>query len=426
MKRLVLGLAAVGLIGGAIAWSGGQNPNRPEFDFPSEKRNPATHLKLNNGPDDFQFAVVSDRTGGHRPQVFARAVEQLNLLQPEFVMSVGDLIEGYTQDKKLLARQWRELQTYTARLQMPFFYVGGNHDLANKAQGEVWKERFGRTYYEFVYKGVLFLCLDSEDPPGKSISAAQIAWLKKVLEDNKSAKWTLVFLHKPFWFYPNHEKFGWGEVEKLLHGRNYSVFAGHLHQYNKAVRQGMNHYTLATTGGVSTLRGVDHKEFDHVVWVTMKKDGPVLANVLLDGVLREDLATIPSDEEGVAELYRRPVYPVAARITYKGEPLVGARVALQGIGKERGQPYADGFSDAEGRVRFSTYRAFDGVPAGEYALLVEMRKPYFNPDGSRGKDQFGGRFATPAKSPFTFTVKATADNKLTLDITGDEKPKEDK
>ena len=35
---------------------------------------PWTSLKLNNDPDQFQFAVVSDRTGGHRDKVFSRAV----------------------------------------------------------------------------------------------------------------------------------------------------------------------------------------------------------------------------------------------------------------------------------------------------------------------------------------------------------------
>ena len=51
---------------------------------------PWNHLNLNNDPDNFQFAIVTDRTGGHRPGVFEDAVHKLNLLQPEFVMSVGD------------------------------------------------------------------------------------------------------------------------------------------------------------------------------------------------------------------------------------------------------------------------------------------------------------------------------------------------
>src|SRR5262245_54143087 len=91
MRRLLLGLGAVGLLAAAVAWSG-PGGAKPDLEFRSEKQNPVTHLKLNNDPGEFQFAVVSDRTGGHRAKVFSRAVKQLNLLQPEFVVSVGDLI----------------------------------------------------------------------------------------------------------------------------------------------------------------------------------------------------------------------------------------------------------------------------------------------------------------------------------------------
>src|SRR4051794_11661139 len=144
MKRILVALGAVAVVGVALAWSQSQpKASKADLDFTVEKRNPVTHLKLNNGPSEFQFAVVSDRTGGHRPKVFSRAVEQINLLQPEFVVSVGDLVEGYTSDKQRIAREWKEFQTYVGKLQMPFFYVPGNHDLANKTMLGVWKEKFG-------------------------------------------------------------------------------------------------------------------------------------------------------------------------------------------------------------------------------------------------------------------------------------------
>jgi hypothetical protein len=89
---------------------------------------------------------------------------------------------------------------------------------------------------------------------------------------------TLVALHRPIWSEANREKSaGWkGE---LLAGRKYTAFAGHVHRYQKIVRNGMNHYQFATTGGSSRMRGTRDGEFDHIVWVTMKKDGPVLANI---------------------------------------------------------------------------------------------------------------------------------------------------
>src|SRR5258707_8537837 len=80
--------------------------------------------------------------------------------------------------------------------------------------------------------------------------------------------------------------------------RPYHVFCGHRHRYQKYVRNGRNYYQLATTGGFSRLRGVAEGEFDHVIWVTMKEDGPVLANLLLDGIYSESLSQPETSEPG--------------------------------------------------------------------------------------------------------------------------------
>src|SRR5262245_18863144 len=188
MKRLALGGLACVLLAAAVVFSQNQpattnssSPMRVEVG----ERNPWTHLRLNNDAGDFKFVIVSDRTGGHREKIFSRAVEQINLLQPEVVLSVGDLIEGYTTDADKAGREWREFQAFVNNLQMPFFYVPGNHDITNPFMQQLWEEKFGKRYYHFVYKEVLFLVLCSEDPPGKSaVSAEQAAFAKKVLEEN--------------------------------------------------------------------------------------------------------------------------------------------------------------------------------------------------------------------------------------------------
>src|SRR5215212_3713158 len=124
MRFLLLAAVAVAALVAAAALS--QPGSRRaataggELQVAAEGRNPWTHLRLNNNPDDFQFVIVSDRTGGHREKVFSRAVEQINLLQPEFVLSVGDLIEGYSTDADDVEKQWREFQGFASKLQMPF------------------------------------------------------------------------------------------------------------------------------------------------------------------------------------------------------------------------------------------------------------------------------------------------------------------
>jgi hypothetical protein len=403
---LVLGVA--GLLGAAVAWSGSEGPPAG-FDFPNGGRKLVSRPQPNDEPDAFQFAIVSDRTGGHRSRVFSRAVEQLNLLQPEFVLSVGDLIEGYTTDHERLTKEWREFQRYVTRLQMPFFYVPGNHDLSNVTEEKLWKEKFGRRYYDFRYKGVLFLMLNSEDVPGKeegNISAEQLAFVKKSLETNRDARWILVFLHKPMWIWPDPEKSGWLAVERALGDRPHTAFAGHVHRYQKFVRNGHNYYQLATTGGGSKMRGKERGEFDHIVWVTMKKDGPVLANVLLDGVLPEDLRPIETGEEAAPDYYRKPTQPARGKVLFEGRPVAGAEVVLQSQVKEPRAPRADAVTGADGSFILSTYTADDGAPVGEYAVTIVWRKPPYDPSGKPGKNLLPARYAKTDTSELKATIKA--------------------
>lgn len=282
----------------ALSWltAFAQNPTITIQKF--ESATPYTHLDLNKNASDFQFAVVTDRTGGHRPGVFMDGVRKLNLLQPEFVMSVGDLIEGYTEDKNTLNAEWAEFDAFVDSLEMPFFYVPGNHDITNEVMEKLWVEKFGATYYHFIYQDVLFLCLNSEDQKrgaGRgTISDEQYDYIKQTLEENAEVKWTLVFLHQPLWVQENTER--WPEVEELLSSRRHNVFAGHYHHYVADDRNNGKYIMLATTGGGSALRGPQLGEFDHFMWVTMKETGPIIANIALNGVFDEDLFTAQSAE----------------------------------------------------------------------------------------------------------------------------------
>jgi hypothetical protein len=290
MRALCLALCAIACAGA------------PQIEAPPT-RGPAPWTGLAPADDarDFAFAVVSDRTYGHREGVFERAVDTLNLLSPAFVVSVGDLIEGGTEDAAELDTMWAEFDAIVARLRVPFFRVPGNHDYGNPAMAREWVRRFGPSYYSFVYKDVLFLALNSElfssyANPGHPVEGGdtqpeQMRFIERTLAEHREARWTVVMLHQPFWDTPG-EHADWDRVEAWLGDRPYTVLAGHFHRYVQQSRHGREYITLATTGGGSRLRGIDRGEFDHVMLVTMRADGPVIANLLLDGVHGADVYTL--------------------------------------------------------------------------------------------------------------------------------------
>jgi hypothetical protein len=426
MKRILISVLVVGLLVGAFAISSGPKSAQSDLQIDIENRNPWTHLRINNAPESFHFVVVSDRTGGNRARIFSQAMEQINLLQPTFVVSVGDLIQGYTKDAAILAGQWKELQTYTSKLQMPFFYVPGNHDVANPTEADVWKERFGRRYYHFLYKDVLFLAVNSDDPnedkeKGKLLPE-QIEYFAKVLKENTNFRWTFVCVHKPLWTQTNLDTNGWLELEKALNGRNYTVFAGHIHRYQKFVRQGMNYYQLATTGGASRLRGLRYGEFDHIAWVTVKKNAdPMIANIMLDGIFPENLRKPITDEEGVPIYNRKPVHPVRGKVMIDGVPAANVQLAFwrPDPKDKKGQKMVrvtDAFVEADGSYAMTTYMLDDGMEIGDYKVTATLREPFFEPSGKLGKNTLPARYATYEATGLRASVKAGV-NVLDFDLT---------
>ena len=314
-RRIIILLVAL-VAGGVMNTSHAQEVFRGD-----QESKPYTHLNFQNNPDNFQFAVIGDLTGGNRPGVFPAAVDLLNLLQPDFVMSVGDFIEGYDEDEALLKTWWDEVDESANHLDMPLFFVMGNHDVNLPPSEKVWFERVGakRGYSHFVYKDVLFLLMSTDNPPksdpgpeltdkyekvktGKvsseegraiveeleawagavNISDTQVEYFKKVLADNPKVRWTIGFMHAPAWSQSDPGNFA--KIETLLADRPYTMFAGHTHTYDYAYRNGRDYITMGMTGGLAPAHATTGN-MDHVAWVTMTEDGPVISNLLLNGIL---------------------------------------------------------------------------------------------------------------------------------------------
>ena len=135
----------------------------------------AAQLELPVEEEAFLFALFGDRTGGPAAgiAVLADEVEDVNLVEPDFVMTVGDLINGYNEQPQWM-EQMTEFKTTMDELLMPWFPVAGNHDVywrgsGPRPEGEHegnYEMHFGPLWYAFEHKGSMFIVLytDEGDP----------------------------------------------------------------------------------------------------------------------------------------------------------------------------------------------------------------------------------------------------------------------
>jgi len=287
---------------------------------------PWTNKLFANDSREFHFAIISGRTGHAQEGIFPAAMAKLNLLRPEFVMSVGNFIEGFTRSKEFTETQWKHVESLVDTLDVPLFYVAGNHDVSNVQGAQVWQDRRGPHYYWFLYRDVLFLCLSTEYPNSGMISAEQIAYFRKVVSAHSKVRWTHVFLNRPLW-QAGQDANGWSEFEKLLGQRDYTVFSGYIHQYLKVRRNGQDHYLLSSTGArVAPETDPEFGRFHHVTWVTMTRAGPRIANILVDGILPDNVRDIEKADRN-ARLFRNSYVAMGPMYTGDG-PFTGGQTSV--------------------------------------------------------------------------------------------------
>ncbi|MEF2968567.1 metallophosphoesterase [Paenibacillus sp. M1] len=295
--------------------------------------------------DNFSFAVMGDRCGMMTAGVFEQGLELLKDLGPDFVLFVGDLVEGYWKDAANAREEWEYIDAQIAVTGLPFFQTVGNHDYGTQAMVDVWRERKGMDYYAFRVGDYLYLVLNTEDPfdpmsdefidlvksatekvhrdpentlqymkefydeivsqltpeqmKGMSqvnvgISEQQLAFAEKVLAEHADAKHTFVSMHKPGW---KAESAEFARIEALLGDRPYTVFAGHFHSLEFSRQDNRTYIQLGRTGAAAhgTTRGDDNL----VLWVNVRGGEISYRVVHLDGVT--DAAAYPPHAHGHEE-----------------------------------------------------------------------------------------------------------------------------
>jgi 3',5'-cyclic AMP phosphodiesterase CpdA len=267
------------------------------YGIPAAAQSPAHSEKPVYQPEDtFQFVIVSDLWGGNRPGVFDTAVQHIKDLQPSFVISVGDLIDGVGQDGSSVKSEWDHFDALIEPLGSRFYYVPGNHDIAKPVLRESYGPNVGDPYYSFDFGGCHFVVMNSSDGPNlkPGFGEDQLKFVRDDLARNKNAAHTFLFVHHPL-FQPakrgaaaSKTESPWAEVMKTLGDRPHTVFAGHTHRYAHSEHAGNDYYVLATTGAGGGDQDTAIR-FDCITLVTVRKGNPSVKTVKLSGFVPKDV-----------------------------------------------------------------------------------------------------------------------------------------
>ena len=308
----------------------------------TDRQNPRL-LPLPKDEDSFHFIIFGDRTGGppEGVKVLAQAVEDTNLLDPDLVMTVGDLVQGYNAQGTWMT-EMTEYRGIMDGLKMPWFPVAGNHDIYWRGQDrpalehqQNYEQHFGPLWYWFEHKKCGFLVLFSDegdlatpdkqrdfgDPAQQKFSEAQLAWLKQSLDAMKPLEHVFVFMHHPRWaadIYPGNN---WDKVHQLLvaNGNVSACFAGHIHRLRyDGVKDGIEYFALAATGAHIPGEYPDLGYLHHFNVVTVRPKGIKVGVLPVGSAINPKLFT-PERYRDIAKVQAMNPKPVPAAIHLDAE-----------------------------------------------------------------------------------------------------------
>ncbi len=170
------------------------------------------------GPQ-FTFAFLTDihlEPERHAVEGFQLAIETVNKLNPDFVITGGDLVFDALGVKEKRADSLFNIYIDCIRsLKAPFYNTMGNHDIfgASKESGisaenphygtKMYEAKLGKKYYSFEHKGWKFFVLRSVQITSDrqytgAIDSAQMVWLREELANTDKSVPLAIVTHMPF------------------------------------------------------------------------------------------------------------------------------------------------------------------------------------------------------------------------------------
>lgn len=165
----------------------------------------------------FSFVFLTDihlQPESHAVEGFKMAIDTINKLKPDFVITGGDQVMDANNQTLGRADSLYELYKRTSKLfKMPVYNTMGNHELYGTFSKRVspdvpmygkriFEAKIGKRYQSFIHKGWKFMILDDIDETVKGkykgyVDSVEIEWIKHELSITDTAIPIIVVLHIP-------------------------------------------------------------------------------------------------------------------------------------------------------------------------------------------------------------------------------------
>jgi Icc protein len=266
--------------------------------------------------DDFSFVFMTDiHLTAERNAIpgFMQAINEINKLKPDFVITGGDLIMDALGQRHSAADSLYNLYIATVKnLTMPVYNTMGNHEIFGiyKESGadsldpeygeKMFEKRFGKSYYSFDHKGWKFIVLNSVEVTRKHsyiglIDDTQLEWLKSELRKTDKKTPLVISTHMPFITATTQKYVGatvandsstvvcnGKEVLDLFEGYNLKmVLQGHLHTVEDIYIDGIHFITAGAVSGAWWTG--PNKGFEEGFVQISVKDGSISWKYIDDG-----------------------------------------------------------------------------------------------------------------------------------------------
>jgi 3',5'-cyclic-AMP phosphodiesterase len=234
--------------------------------------------------DSFSIAFLTDihlQPEGNAVKGFEQALDTVNMLNPDFILTGGDLVydvlgQSYGRSDSV----YNLYNEVVKRSKVPVYNTIGNHEIygiypasgadpANPEYGELmFEKRLGKSYYSFDHKGWKFMSINSIEDTKKGkyiglVDTAQISWIKSELKKTDSRTPIVLSTHIPFITaftqkykgstMPNDSFLvvcNSKEVLDLFQGYNLKlVLQGHLHTIEDIYIDGIHFITCGAVSG---------------------------------------------------------------------------------------------------------------------------------------------------------------------------------